>query len=61
MTLEEARKIAATISSADGGCFCCVTSLMEFCQDDFPEFIWEYNNDTCMVEVSMKGGRSRYG
>ena len=45
MTIEEAKKIAATCSTADGGCSYCIDSLREFLQNDFPEFLWTMNED----------------
>ena len=40
MTLEEAKKIAAIVETADGGCTHCVASLVDSLNGDFPEFEW---------------------
>ncbi len=40
LTSEEAAKIAAIVSTADGGCEYCVGSLSEQLADEFPEFDW---------------------
>lgn len=42
MTLDEAKKVAAICSTADGGCGYCVNELQEELQAVFPEFNWTY-------------------
>lgn len=41
MTSEEAVKVARIASMADGGCPCCVESLVEELEKDFPDFKWK--------------------
>ena len=43
MTLEEARKVADIISTADNGCSHCVSNLQERLKIAFPEFTWTLN------------------
>ena len=40
MNLDDARKVLAIIRTADGGCGVCVRSLLELCEDAFPELLW---------------------
>lgn len=44
MTLEEARKVAAIIERADGGCSACVSGLTDMMAEAFPEFEWTYDD-----------------
>jgi hypothetical protein len=41
MTLDEAKKIATIIVTADNGCQYCVDDLVKHLNSDFPEFKWE--------------------
>jgi hypothetical protein len=41
MTLDEARKVAAAASTADGGCYVCVDGIREILAESFPEFRWK--------------------
>lgn len=50
MTLDEARKVAAICSTADGGCGNCVQNLQEILQSMFPEFSWVYTEQD---EISL--------
>lgn len=51
MTLEEAKKVAKVLSNCDGNCPVCVRELTNIIQEEFPEFIWKYDND---IVVSQK-------
>lgn len=42
MTLEEAKKIAAIIDTADGGCPACVRDLARKFGEEFPEIAWRF-------------------
>ena len=42
MTLEEAKKVAAIVSEADGGCSVCVGCLVDSLRSAFPEFCWVF-------------------
>ena len=51
MTIEEAKKIAKIINTADGYCEVCVENLYEKLQSEFPEIPWGFNKkDMCYVE-----------
>lgn len=43
MTLDDAKKIAAIIETADGGCPSCVHKQLEKVREAFPRFYWEYD------------------
>lgn len=45
MTLSEAKKVAAIVSEADGGCSACVGALVEDLNRSFPEFEWSMPPD----------------
>jgi hypothetical protein len=45
LTLEEARKVAAIVAYADGGCSHCVAALVKELDETFPEFSWTYTLD----------------
>lgn len=45
MTLDEATKLAAIISSADSGCENCVQSLVNQANEVFPEFCFVVPDD----------------
>ena len=53
MTLDEAKKVAAICSEADGGCSHCVSELAGMLQEQFPEFVWEYAYEGDF-EISVK-------
>ncbi len=38
MNLEEAEKVVRILLTADGGCECCVSSLLELFCENFPQF-----------------------
>lgn len=40
MTLDEARRVAKIIGTADGGCSVCVGNLVDKMNSEFPEFEW---------------------
>ena len=64
MTIEEARKIAKVIQTADGWCPTCVQSLMDRMAYAFPDFSWTYVDgweenpelDGVHVELKAQGG-----
>ena len=56
MTLEEARKVAAIIVTADGGCGTCVESLTELMDEAFPEYTWEFDEKKLEVIVKPSDG-----
>jgi len=55
MTIDEAKKIAGIIATANGGCSCCVSRLCDILNDEFPEFNWEMKDVhyDITVEVSI--------
>lgn len=54
MTLEEAKKVAKIIGTADRGCPVCVGRLVEMSRKLFPEFRWtlkaDYADDPVIIE-----------
>ena len=60
MNIEEARKIAAIVGTADDGCSSCVGDLVDQLGRDFPQFRWETTNemrgDGIVVNVSPTEG-----
>lgn len=58
MTLEEAKKVAAICSEADGGCSHCAQVLMDKLIEEFPDFHWwwddEWNTDIHGINVEEK-------
>lgn len=53
MTIDEAKKIAAIVATADGGCSECVKDLCLRLNEAFPEFVWEMVGFQ-EVEVKLK-------
>ena len=41
MTIDEAKKIAEIVSTADGGCIECVDDLCAQLREAFPQFVWK--------------------
>ena len=56
-TLEEAKKVASIIETADNGCSVCVYYLVELANKIFPEFIWEYED---YKPIKVKRNEQRY-
>lgn len=46
MTLEEAKKVATIVGTADGGCSHCVGYLREKLAKTFPQFKWQMNENS---------------
>lgn len=59
MTLEEAKKVAAIIGEADGGCPVCVGRLVEATRKRFPEFRWTLKEDYAADPVIVDNGLPR--
>lgn len=47
MTLDEAKKIAKIIATADGGCGWCAANLGALLNMEFPEFVFSVNGAPC--------------
>jgi hypothetical protein len=45
VTREEAQQIAAIASTVDGGCSCCIKSVVAQLNHAFPEWEWFYPDD----------------
>lgn len=54
MTLEEAKKVAAICSEADGRCQFCVSELRDLLSEAFPEFVWTFDlNHQLAITVAI--------
>lgn len=54
MTLYEAKIIGRIVSSADSGCPSCIRSLLDQLNEAFPEFTWNFDDDTYETTVTWR-------
>lgn len=60
MTLEEAKKIASIVETAEGGCGGCINEAVKELNNKFPEYVWSVKEiKTFNASVEVRPPRSK--